>query len=387
MTDELAIGDNSPGPQGNERGIEDRGATHPYISVIITAYRRRRFLREAVGSVLNQTSAPSQYEIIVVKDRSDTELDTWFASRAVRVFNKNDPRVGGMLAAGIAQARGEVISFLDDDDRFKQDKLDGVANAFHRDTNLGLLRNCYDAIDAAGNPAQGWHRFRPHYQESWTMDPSRSDTSYQPWLSRYAAYANLSTLSVRKDLIWPWLRDLSRISTAQDFFIPAAAMTAGLRHRFEASRWTDYRIHPSASHATLASEGLGLDLKHIADCRETAAVLLRRPEIRGEGSLAYRLVTSFKAENEVMQFLLDQSYKMDLGEWARFPRTIIWRREKYLVRLWVDCLIRWATPSFATKEYRARRSGELFHALVGETSSDTPRASSHVPQPSLVQHS
>ncbi|EQD61443.1 glycosyltransferase, partial [mine drainage metagenome] len=100
--------------------VEGNGATPSAslpLSVIITAYRRRSFLREAVESTLDQTLPRSQYEILVIKDWVDAEMDPWLRQNSVRVIHDEEPRVGGMLATGIAQARGDVISFLDDDDR------------------------------------------------------------------------------------------------------------------------------------------------------------------------------------------------------------------------------------------------------------------------------
>ena len=46
----------------------------PFISVV-TAYSRREFLKYAVKSVINQTLDKSLYEIIVVKNFRDPEVD------------------------------------------------------------------------------------------------------------------------------------------------------------------------------------------------------------------------------------------------------------------------------------------------------------------------
>jgi glycosyltransferase involved in cell wall biosynthesis len=48
----------------------------PLISVIITAYNRREFIRDAVNSVINSTLPEDEYEIIVVKNFKDEYVDS-----------------------------------------------------------------------------------------------------------------------------------------------------------------------------------------------------------------------------------------------------------------------------------------------------------------------
>ena len=47
----------------------------PFISVIITAYNRREFIRDAVNSVINSALPDDEYEIIVIKNFRDEYVD------------------------------------------------------------------------------------------------------------------------------------------------------------------------------------------------------------------------------------------------------------------------------------------------------------------------
>jgi len=47
----------------------------PYISVIITAYDRKKYLLGAVQSALNQTLPKDLYEVIVIKNFRDETID------------------------------------------------------------------------------------------------------------------------------------------------------------------------------------------------------------------------------------------------------------------------------------------------------------------------
>ena len=48
---------------------------NPYISVIISAYNRKDFIMKAIESALDQDIDKSKYEIIVIKNFVDKDLD------------------------------------------------------------------------------------------------------------------------------------------------------------------------------------------------------------------------------------------------------------------------------------------------------------------------
>ncbi len=48
----------------------------PLITVIIVAYKRKEYIIEAIKSALNQTLNKEYYEIIVIKNFIDKNIDT-----------------------------------------------------------------------------------------------------------------------------------------------------------------------------------------------------------------------------------------------------------------------------------------------------------------------
>lgn len=113
----------------------------PFVTVLIDTYNHRNFIEEAINSVLSQDFPVSETEILVVDDGStdDThEVVRKFAPR-VRLLRKSNGGQASAFNAGITEARGEIIAFLDGDDWWAAGKLTAVTKAFDRDKVVGLV--------------------------------------------------------------------------------------------------------------------------------------------------------------------------------------------------------------------------------------------------------
>lgn len=91
------------------------------VSVIITTYNRRRFLREAVLSVLKQDY--QDRELIVVDDGSTDDSHNEVEDLLVTYIRKENGGISSARNKGIEAARGEYVAFLDVDDLWKKNKL------------------------------------------------------------------------------------------------------------------------------------------------------------------------------------------------------------------------------------------------------------------------
>jgi GalNAc5-diNAcBac-PP-undecaprenol beta-1,3-glucosyltransferase len=97
------------------------------VSCIIPTHNRCALLERAIKSVLYQSY--SNLEAIVVDEASSDDTDALvcrFAAKDRRVrYIKNPSPLGpgGARNVGVASANGEVISFLDDDDVWLQEKI------------------------------------------------------------------------------------------------------------------------------------------------------------------------------------------------------------------------------------------------------------------------
>lgn len=104
------------------------------VSVIIPTYKRTvNYLSRAVDSVLNQTYR--QIEVVVIDDSPDSYPERKAIAQYMADVQKKDSRVlylqnekniGGSLSRnrGIKACHGQYVTFLDDDDKYKPQKVE-----------------------------------------------------------------------------------------------------------------------------------------------------------------------------------------------------------------------------------------------------------------------
>ncbi|MBU7581802.1 MAG: glycosyltransferase family 2 protein [Nostoc sp. TH1S01] len=99
------------------------------FSIVITTYNRVSLLRRAVDSAINQTIP---CEVIVADDCSTDSTQAYVESLGDRViYHRNEVNKGhaATVNAGVNQASGEWIKFLDDDDYLATNCIEEMAKA------------------------------------------------------------------------------------------------------------------------------------------------------------------------------------------------------------------------------------------------------------------
>lgn len=108
------------------------------ITAIVPMYNGGRFIAQAIASIHGQT-VPID-EIIVVDDGStDDGAAIVEAIPGVTLLRKQHTGIGETVNAGIAVAHGDLIAFLDADDRWKPDKTAIQLAALQQDPGLAVV--------------------------------------------------------------------------------------------------------------------------------------------------------------------------------------------------------------------------------------------------------
>ena len=124
------------------------------ITIIIPYFKKKKFIKETLLSVLNQTY--KNFEVIIVYDDLDhtdlnyikklEQLDT----RISLIINEKNLGAGLSRNKAILSARGEYIAFLDSDDTWEVAKLENQLK-FMQTNNLNISHTSYQIMDNKNN--------------------------------------------------------------------------------------------------------------------------------------------------------------------------------------------------------------------------------------------
>jgi glycosyltransferase involved in cell wall biosynthesis len=213
----------------------------PLISVIISAHDRRSYIKEALESCLNQSFPRDNYEVIVVKNFTDVDIDAYIAKYKVESILTDKITLGQKMAAGIEKSSGSVICFLDDDDKFTQDKLAEISNSFNSIKNLGYFHNGQITIDEAGNVSKKELSAHPESDiliEELSTHAIRKARKYNgDWF--------MSCISVSRDLALRTLPLLKEQKASFDKLFFYNSMLLDMKMMISSKKLTYYRLHPS----------------------------------------------------------------------------------------------------------------------------------------------
>lgn len=112
------------------------------VSVIIPTYNRADLVKEALDSVLAQTIDGLEMEVIVVDDGSSDNTRAVIESRGppVKYFCQPHQGVSAARNTGIKAASGTWLAFLDSDDLWLPEKLQGQLNFFRFHPNWRICQ-------------------------------------------------------------------------------------------------------------------------------------------------------------------------------------------------------------------------------------------------------
>ena len=105
---------------------------NPLVSVIVPVYNVRKYIEEALDSVINQTY--QNLEILVIDDGStdgSSDICEFYKQKdqRIKVFHQKNKGVSVARNVGLDHMTGELVAFLDSDDAYEPEMIDKLVHA------------------------------------------------------------------------------------------------------------------------------------------------------------------------------------------------------------------------------------------------------------------
>lgn len=139
------------------------------VSVVIATRNRRALLSETVATVQEQTFG--DWELIVVDDASTDDTPAYLASlvdpraRSIRLETRSERSVA--RNTGLAEARGELVMFLDDDDLLRANALERLVAALRAEPNAVAASGACRILQRNGDSVRVYRPAERHTRVIW----------------------------------------------------------------------------------------------------------------------------------------------------------------------------------------------------------------------------
>ncbi|MCR5796418.1 MAG: bifunctional glycosyltransferase family 2 protein/CDP-glycerol:glycerophosphate glycerophosphotransferase [Eubacterium sp.] len=139
------------------------------VTMIVPIYNMEDFLRECLDSLVAQTIAPEEFEILLIDDGSpDNSIDIMneYAAKYpnMKILRKENEGLSRTRNYGIKRAKGKYIMYIDADDTLSPETVESVCKFFDKH---------YDEIDLCTYmeiPIIDGEEGRPHYRYKTLVD-------------------------------------------------------------------------------------------------------------------------------------------------------------------------------------------------------------------------
>jgi len=174
-------------------------------AVIITVYKRYKYIKDAINSVLSQTEPPDQ--IIIVADNPKMLGNMQSAT----LIEADYPQLGRKIYEAIMALRDDIdiVYFLEDDDMFHKSKIEYINKIFEKRREVVTIHNSRELVDENGNPLNSSYDIP--FKVSINQDNFRKIIQQFP-----LGLTNNSSYSTRREFLDEIKMNLSNIDLALD---------------------------------------------------------------------------------------------------------------------------------------------------------------------------
>src|SRR5258706_7834487 len=165
-----------------------RGGGHPMkaplVTIVVPAYQRLPYLREALASALRQTLG--DFELIVSDDGASDEIAGYVSSLGdARVrYRRNERNLGIAMnnRAAFSEARGKYIASLHDDDAWEAGFLEALVSPLEADGEIAVAFCDHEVMDGQGRLVPGAADRNSRFFKRSRLPPGRHQPFTKPAL-------------------------------------------------------------------------------------------------------------------------------------------------------------------------------------------------------------
>ena len=218
-------------------------AVRPRVTVLLVAYDRQEFLLRAVRSVLASSVPREAFEIVVVKNFRNPEIDAFLSEHGVQVLQEGTVPVGAYMARALTVARGEIVCLLNDDDEFVPTKLAAVLERFDADPTLTYYHDRRILVDERGEPLPTASRFERVQRAPFVIASDADRRDRVGTVHRFRGLFHDSCISVRREVLDRNADRLAGVGVSEDAFTYYSALAAPGTLYFDDRAFTRFRVH------------------------------------------------------------------------------------------------------------------------------------------------
>ena len=327
--------------------MKTRSDISPLLSVLVIGYKRQEFIMDAIKSVLYQSIQRNDYEIICVIGFHDEELSSFLQSNNIKeIFC--DGKMGQTIVSGIEACSTDIVVFIEDDDQFRNDKLEKVLEAF-QDYNCIYYHNNNQLIDEKSRLILD--DISP-YNKQITRPFVWHPNSRINYILKHRGDFNMSSIAVSKEILHPYLNALSKIETSPDSIIFFLLMQNKMPFCFDIEKTTFYRIHNSETN----------NIEHTTPQK----ILYTSLRFYKSRVIAYETMRSAFVRKVFLGYLLESKFgayidgqldlKPRLTEEIKFFSIALARKSKFYMMLLFATYLTNMFPIYVRKIKESRRS-------------------------------
>tara|TARA_Y100000591_G_C21824405_1_gene695717 strand:+ start:767 stop:1507 length:741 start_codon:yes stop_codon:yes gene_type:complete len=184
------------------------------VSAIIPYYKKKKYIKETIKSILNQTY--TNIEIVIVYDdiiKNDLNYlnENYSKNKNIKII-VNDRNIGAGQSRniGIANSKGKYIAFIDADDLWDKEKISKQIE-YMKKNNFQVSHTSYKIINENG--------------QTLGLRKSRKFNNYKDILT--SCDIGLSSVLIKKNLITDEIK-FANLKTKEDFVLWLKLLKSGL---------------------------------------------------------------------------------------------------------------------------------------------------------------